>query len=115
MVEADQDPSVKRTLCKTCFSLLIPGITATTRQKKRKCKARFTVTTCLSCGEKKSLKNNPDYMLWSDRPEAQLQEHKESTSGLSSKNQQKIKSSANKPEGQVRADHSSEAGPSGGI
>uniref|UniRef100_A0A8C6TJ24 Uncharacterized protein n=1 Tax=Neogobius melanostomus TaxID=47308 RepID=A0A8C6TJ24_9GOBI len=67
-----QDPSVKRTLCKKCYSLLIPGVTATTRQK-----TRFTVTTCLSCGEKKTFLNNPDYVLWSDRPEAQLQEHKQ--------------------------------------
>ncbi|MEQ2186516.1 Ribonuclease P protein subunit p21 [Goodea atripinnis] len=29
-----QDPSVKRTLCKKCCSLLIPGVTATTRQRK---------------------------------------------------------------------------------
>lgn len=89
-----QDPSVKRTLCKKCCSLLIPGVTATTRQKKKKCKARFTVTTCLSCGEKKTLLNNPHYVLWSDRPEAQLQEHKETFPGPSSKNQQKSKSTA---------------------
>lgn len=89
-----QDPSVKRTLCKKCCSLLIPGVTATTRQKKKKCKARFTVTTCLSCGEKKTLLNNPDYVLWSDRPEAQLQDHKETLAGPSSKNQQKLKSTA---------------------
>ncbi|XP_038572390.1 ribonuclease P protein subunit p21 isoform X2 [Micropterus salmoides] len=28
-----QDPSVKRQLCKKCCSLLIPGVTATTRQR----------------------------------------------------------------------------------
>ncbi|MEQ2268013.1 Ribonuclease P protein subunit p21 [Xenotaenia resolanae] len=30
-----QDPSVKRTLCKKCCSLLIPGVTATTRQRSK--------------------------------------------------------------------------------
>lgn len=88
-----QDPSVKRTLCKKCCLLLIPGVTATTRQKKKKCKARFTVTTCLSCGEKKFLLNNPDHVLWSDRPEAQLHNHKEAIPEPSSKDQQKSKNS----------------------
>lgn len=87
-----QDPSVKRSLCKKCCSLLIPGVTATTRQKKKKYKARFTVTTCLSCGEKKTFLNNPNHVLWSDRPEAQLEEHKvHKDSNPSSKPQQKTK------------------------
>ncbi|KAM6963012.1 ribonuclease P protein subunit p21 [Aplochiton taeniatus] len=30
-----QDPSVKRTLCKRCCSLLVPGITATSRQRSQ--------------------------------------------------------------------------------
>uniref|UniRef100_A0A3Q2X632 Ribonuclease P 21 subunit n=1 Tax=Haplochromis burtoni TaxID=8153 RepID=A0A3Q2X632_HAPBU len=62
---AAQDPSVKRTLCKRCCSLLIPGVTATTRQKRNK--TRFTVMRCLSCGQRKTLLNNPDYCLWADR------------------------------------------------
>lgn len=111
-----QDPAVKRTLCKKCYVLLIPGVTATTRQKKKRCKDRFTVTTCLSCGEKKTLLNNPDYVLWSDRPEAQLQEHKEPNPGLLSKNQQKSNNpgegtSSKASEEQVRAGSSSEARP----
>uniref|UniRef100_A0A3B4A4R1 Uncharacterized protein n=1 Tax=Periophthalmus magnuspinnatus TaxID=409849 RepID=A0A3B4A4R1_9GOBI len=114
-----QDPSVKRTLCKKCCSLLIPGVTATIRQKSKLNNARFTVTTCLSCGEKKAFLNNPDYVLWSDRPEAQLQEHKESTSGFSSKNQQKIKNPVpvgltSKREEQVKSSHSTEPGSSTG-
>lgn len=112
-----QDPSVKRTLCKKCCCLLIPGVTATTRQKRKKCKTRFTVTTCLSCGERKTFLNNPDYMLWSDRPEAQLNDHKESDPGPSSKNPQKIKKpvgcTSSKPtEAQVTAGDTAEAGPS---
>lgn len=30
-----RDPSVKRTLCKKCCSLLIPGVSATTRQRSK--------------------------------------------------------------------------------
>uniref|UniRef100_A0A669CX91 Ribonuclease P 21 subunit n=1 Tax=Oreochromis niloticus TaxID=8128 RepID=A0A669CX91_ORENI len=70
-----QDPSVKRTLCKRCCSLLIPGVTATTRQKRNK--TRFTVMRCLSCGQRKTLLNNPDYCLWADRAEAQLEQQKQ--------------------------------------
>uniref|UniRef100_A0A3Q3QHC8 Uncharacterized protein n=1 Tax=Monopterus albus TaxID=43700 RepID=A0A3Q3QHC8_MONAL len=69
-----QDPSVKRTLCKKCCSLLIPGVTATVRQQS---KTRFTVVRCLSCGQSKTLLNNPDYCLWADRPEAQLNQQKQ--------------------------------------
>uniref|UniRef100_A0A8D3B1F5 Uncharacterized protein n=1 Tax=Scophthalmus maximus TaxID=52904 RepID=A0A8D3B1F5_SCOMX len=71
-----QDPSVKRTLCKKCFSLLIPGITATTRQRRKKRKTRFTVMKCLSCGQSKTLLNNPDYCLWADDPKAQQDQQK---------------------------------------
>ncbi|KAM9385862.1 LOW QUALITY PROTEIN: ribonuclease P protein subunit p21 [Pholidichthys leucotaenia] len=71
-----QDPSVKRTICKKCCSLLVPGVTATTRQRRKNGKIRFTVTRWVSCGHKKSLLNNPDYCLWTDRPEAQLEQQK---------------------------------------
>uniref|UniRef100_A0A669FAT6 Ribonuclease P 21 subunit n=2 Tax=Pseudocrenilabrinae TaxID=318546 RepID=A0A669FAT6_ORENI len=82
-----QDPSVKRTLCKRCCSLLIPGVTATTRQKRNK--TRFTVMRCLSCGQRKTLLNNPDYCLWADRAEAQLEQQKQKDSITSAKNQPK--------------------------
>ncbi|XP_029003441.1 ribonuclease P protein subunit p21 [Betta splendens] len=80
-----QDPSVKRTLCKKCCSLLIPGVTATTRQRSKNRKCRFTVMRCTSCGQGKGLLNNPDYCLWVDRPEAQLQHQMQS--GPSTKSQ----------------------------
>lgn len=109
-----RDPSVKRTLCKKCCSLLIPGVTATTRQRsKSNChfnncfcfsymnqfwKAlstppstppfifflgknkgnRFTVVRCLSCSHTKTLLNDPEHCLWADRPEAQLEQQKQS-------------------------------------
>lgn len=86
-----QDPSVKRTLCKKCCSLLIPGVTATTRQRRKNSKTRFTVVRCLSCGQSKKLLNNPDHCLWVDRPEAQLQQQKKPEPGPSLKNQPKDK------------------------
>ncbi|XP_017284327.1 ribonuclease P protein subunit p21 [Kryptolebias marmoratus] len=72
-----QDPSVKRTICKKCCLLLIPGVTATARQRRKHKKARFTVLRCLSCGQSRTLLNNPDYCLWVDQPEAQLEQPKQ--------------------------------------
>uniref|UniRef100_A0A1A7Z4K5 Ribonuclease P 21 subunit n=1 Tax=Iconisemion striatum TaxID=60296 RepID=A0A1A7Z4K5_9TELE len=84
-----QDPSVKRTICKKCCSLLIPGVTATTRQRRKNKKTRFTVLRCLSCGQIKTLLNNPDYTLWADRPEAQQEQQKQPESKTTAKNQPK--------------------------
>ncbi|XP_029988527.1 ribonuclease P protein subunit p21 [Sphaeramia orbicularis] len=88
-----QDPSVKRTLCKKCCSLLIPGVTATTRQRRKNSKTRFTVVRCLSCGQRKTLLNNPEYRLWVDRPEAQLEQQNQPGPGPSSKDKLKGKDS----------------------
>ncbi|XP_027380400.1 ribonuclease P protein subunit p21 isoform X1 [Bos indicus x Bos taurus] len=66
-----RDPSVKRTLCRGCSSLLIPGLTCTQRQ--RRCKGqRWTVQTCLTCQRSQRFLNDPRHVLWGDRPEAQL-------------------------------------------
>ncbi|XP_032703074.1 ribonuclease P protein subunit p21 isoform X1 [Lontra canadensis] len=66
-----RDPSVKRTLCRGCSSLLIPGLTCTQRQ--RRCRGqRWTVQTCLTCQRSQRFLNDPDHLLWGDRPEAQL-------------------------------------------
>ncbi|XP_076008905.1 ribonuclease P protein subunit p21 [Genypterus blacodes] len=95
-----QDPSVKRTLCKRCCSLLIPGVTASVRQQRKKRKTRFTVMKCLSCGQGKTLLNNPEHCLWAERPEAQ-QQQKQPDPGPSPKEQPKDterdKSSSSKP------------------
>ncbi|CAJ1060040.1 ribonuclease P protein subunit p21 [Xyrichtys novacula] len=84
-----QDPSIKRTMCKKCCSLLIPGVTATVRQRRKNRKTRFTVMRCISCGQSKSLLNNPDYSLWADQPEAQLQPQKQTGPGSSGEKQHK--------------------------
>ncbi|KAG8127806.1 putative Ribonuclease P protein, partial [Naja naja] len=67
-----QDPSVKRTICKSCFSLLIPGVSSTVRQRKRRHQRR-TVVQCLNCGLSKRFPSKPDYKLWSEQPEALLE------------------------------------------
>ncbi|XP_054645818.1 ribonuclease P protein subunit p21 [Dunckerocampus dactyliophorus] len=85
-----QDPSVKRTLCKKCCSLLIPGVTATVRQRRKKGKTRSTVLRCLSCKQSKTLLNNPDHCLWVDRPEAQLEHQKQPAQDASAKNLTKV-------------------------
>uniref|UniRef100_H2ZWW6 Ribonuclease P/MRP subunit p21 n=1 Tax=Latimeria chalumnae TaxID=7897 RepID=H2ZWW6_LATCH len=68
-----QDPSVKRTICKKCSSLLVPGVTATVRQRKVSQRQRVTVVRCLCCGLTKSFHRNPNYKLWAEQPEAQLE------------------------------------------
>ncbi|XP_007106367.1 ribonuclease P protein subunit p21 isoform X1 [Physeter macrocephalus] len=74
-----RDPSVKRTLCRGCSSLLIPGLTCTQRQ--RRCKAqRWTVQTCLTCQRSQRFLNDPRHLLWGDRPEAQLGSQADSSS-----------------------------------
>ncbi|KAG9266575.1 ribonuclease P protein subunit p21-like, partial [Astyanax mexicanus] len=65
-----QDPSVKRTLCKRCCSLLIPGVTSTVRQSNRR-RQSVTVIRCVSCGLTRTFPNNPKHQLWVDQPEAQ--------------------------------------------
>ncbi|XP_060095206.1 ribonuclease P protein subunit p21 [Heteronotia binoei] len=67
-----QDPSVKRTICKSCFSLLVPGVNSTVRQRRRR-NQRWTVVRCLTCGLTKRFLSNPDYKLWSEQPEALLE------------------------------------------
>jgi len=43
------DPSVKRTICKGCDSLLIPGVTATVRSKSSSSHQKLVRLLCLSC------------------------------------------------------------------
>lgn len=94
-----QDPSVKRTLCKRCCSLLLPGVTATTRQRRKRGRS-FTVVRCVSCGQSRTLLNDPGHCLWADRPEAQLEQRQQPGPGSSAKNQPKD----SKPDGSQSSD-----------
>ncbi|XP_043078185.1 ribonuclease P protein subunit p21 [Puntigrus tetrazona] len=80
-----QDPSIKRTVCKKCCTLLIPGVTSTVRQKRGAMRQRKTVVRCLSCGLTKHFPNNPKHKLWVDQPEAQLENQTSQDAGPSSK------------------------------
>jgi len=65
------DPSIKRTLCKRCHSLQLPGVTSTVRiQQKRRRSQR--IVTCLQCKSMKRFPINPAHQLWGDNPEAWL-------------------------------------------
>ncbi|XP_038228296.1 ribonuclease P protein subunit p21 [Dermochelys coriacea] len=67
-----QDPSVKRTICKSCSSLLVPGISSTVRQRRHRGR-RWSVIRCLCCGQTKRFPSNPGYKLWAEQPEALLE------------------------------------------
>ncbi|KAJ8376817.1 hypothetical protein SKAU_G00073970 [Synaphobranchus kaupii] len=68
-----QDPSVKRTMCKKCCSVLVPGVTASVRQRRGRNRERVTLVRCVSCGQTKRFRNDPHHRLWVDQPEAQLE------------------------------------------
>ncbi|XP_002131371.2 ribonuclease P protein subunit p21 [Ciona intestinalis] len=59
-------PHVKRTICKHCDLLLIPGVTCTYRNKG---KPKQTVVTCQGCGTFRRYLLNIDNKLWHDKPE----------------------------------------------
>ncbi|EMP27863.1 Guanine nucleotide-binding protein-like 1 [Chelonia mydas] len=67
-----RDPSVKRTICKSCSSLLVPGVSSTVRQRRHRGR-RWSVVRCLCCGQTKRFPSNPGYKLWAEQPEALLE------------------------------------------
>ncbi|XP_032997435.1 ribonuclease P protein subunit p21 [Lacerta agilis] len=81
-----QDPSVKRTICKSCFSPLVPGVSSTVRQRKHR-HQRWTVVRCLNCGLTKRFLSNPDYKLWSEQPEALLEKQTPPSEGAKASGQ----------------------------
>ncbi|XP_072028826.1 ribonuclease P protein subunit p21-like [Amphiura filiformis] len=62
-------PHMKRTICKRCDLLLIPGVTATVRVRARR--EQHTVLTCLECKRVKRFTSRDDYKLWVEQPESQ--------------------------------------------
>ncbi|XP_071485135.1 ribonuclease P protein subunit p21-like [Diadema antillarum] len=71
-------PDIKRTVCKKCSALLVPGVTATVRVRGRR--QRHVVVRCLDCGTIKRFNSNDKHVLWVEKPEAAVQEGKQSTS-----------------------------------
>lgn len=64
-VSSIRDPSIKRTICKHCHTLLIPGITARVRVRRRR--ERHIVVTCLECQTIKRYLCRANYVLWSEK------------------------------------------------
>ncbi|XP_065899312.1 ribonuclease P protein subunit p21-like [Dysidea avara] len=65
------DPSMKRTVCKRCNTLLIPGKTSSSRLRSRR--EKHVVVKCWTCGMVKRYKTAPGYALWCDRSENIIQ------------------------------------------
>uniref|UniRef100_H2ZKL6 Uncharacterized protein n=1 Tax=Ciona savignyi TaxID=51511 RepID=H2ZKL6_CIOSA len=59
-------PHVKRSICKQCSLLMIPGVTSQVRNKG---KPKQTMITCKSCGGFKRFLQSLDYVLWHEKPE----------------------------------------------
>ncbi|KAK4884996.1 hypothetical protein RN001_001267 [Aquatica leii] len=59
------EPNIKRSICKKCHNLLIPGVSATIRIRKKNVK-----WTCKRCHSTKVFKAVPGYQLWIDNKEA---------------------------------------------
>ena len=60
-------PDIKRTICKKCNALLVPGVTATVRIRGRR--QKHVVVKCMDCGRVKRFNANDSHVLWVDRPE----------------------------------------------
>ncbi|XP_071954302.1 ribonuclease P protein subunit p21-like [Antedon mediterranea] len=64
------EPEIKRTICKKCSLLLVPGITAITRIRGKR--EHHRVVTCKSCGQVKRFNTGANHTLWSDIPNARI-------------------------------------------
>ncbi|KAF9523494.1 RNAse P Rpr2/Rpp21/SNM1 subunit domain-containing protein [Crepidotus variabilis] len=53
------DPSVKRSLCQGCNTILVPGSTASVRVKKSRCHRHLMVYTCFHCKTTKRIPTSP--------------------------------------------------------
>lgn len=60
-------PNLKRTLCKSCDMLLIPGISSKVRLKEGK--MEILIVECLNCNTIKRFPCQKDFSLWHDKPE----------------------------------------------
>ncbi|XP_072350382.1 ribonuclease P protein subunit p21-like, partial [Scyliorhinus torazame] len=98
-----RDPSVKRTICKCCSSLLLPGLTATVRHRKRG--QRVTIVRCLTCGLTKRFPRQPGYSLWTERPEAQLQTPTPHAAQLPAETDQSSQTSVDLEDGRKESDN----------
>ncbi|CAH3173930.1 unnamed protein product [Porites evermanni] len=59
------DPSIKRTTCKHCNALLVPGVTAKVRVRSKR--ERHVVITCVACRTVRRYLCRADHVLWSEK------------------------------------------------
>lgn len=59
------DPSIKRKICKYCHVVLVPGVTATVRLRRKR--EKHIVVKCLCCKKMKRYLCRPGHVLWSER------------------------------------------------
>lgn len=65
------DPEIKRTVCKSCQTPLIPGETARVRICKKP--SKNIKWTCLTCFDSKKYPVKTGHKLWSEQPESIIQ------------------------------------------
>ncbi|RZF33872.1 hypothetical protein LSTR_LSTR009896 [Laodelphax striatellus] len=66
--QSRMEPAIKRTLCKGCNKLLIPGETAIVRVRKKP--SPCVVWTCRECRSLRRFNHRPNHTLWANKPEA---------------------------------------------
>lgn len=66
--QARMDPGMKRTLCKGCHTVLVPGVTATVKLQKKP--ASRVVWLCKCCSTIKRFNLRKDYKIWVEQTEA---------------------------------------------
>ncbi|KAI8928860.1 hypothetical protein BC831DRAFT_446929 [Entophlyctis helioformis] len=59
------DPHVKRTICKRCFTVLVPGVTMTVRTSDKP--VPRVEMTCTCCSRMRSLPVDPAHVLFNDK------------------------------------------------
>ncbi|RDD36566.1 Ribonuclease P protein subunit p21 [Trichoplax sp. H2] len=60
------DPNIKRTLCKKCDLLLIPGITSTIRHSSKR--EKHVILKCKDCATTKRFLSRSTYVLFTENP-----------------------------------------------
>eukprot|EP00123_Amoebidium_parasiticum_P000739 comp11626_c0_seq1/m.6131 comp11626_c0_seq1/g.6131 ORF comp11626_c0_seq1/g.6131 comp11626_c0_seq1/m.6131 type:complete len:376 (-) comp11626_c0_seq1:615-1742(-) len=59
------DPNIKRSICKRCNCLLVPGLTSTVRLQSHR--ETHTVVTCKECGYVRRYNMREGHVLWTER------------------------------------------------
>lgn len=69
------DPSIKRTTCKHCHALLVPGVTATVRVRRKR--EKHIVVTCVGCKTMRRYLCRAGHVLWNEQASGNKQNNNE--------------------------------------